>query len=272
MAKGDGRRQSWLFVISLVSTLAFRSGLVQTSAPMLAPACVSAESRLLVEAATAQGGSGSGLVSVDPATGVRIPILVDEPRRTVALDARGLVLVQDAAERWALITATESAALPVPDLAVTGLMLGRSLANEPPRWVAQRHSTPDGTSFRIIDRSRHTVVLETSFRRRIELAASASSADGRFFVHVQANNVASDVFIFDALTLDRRTSSIPHDARLAAFAMSLTFSPDASCLAISMEREGDPEPDTWIVDLTATSSTAERVELEYVLGWVPTSQ
>lgn len=99
MAKGDGRPRSWLFVISLVSTLAFRSGLAQTPAPMLAPACVSAESRLLVEAPTSPGETGSALVSVDPVTSVRIPIPVDEPRRVIALDAPGLALVENAADR-----------------------------------------------------------------------------------------------------------------------------------------------------------------------------
>lgn len=159
--------------------------------------------------------------------------------------------------------------MPVPGLAATGLMLGQSLASEPPRWVMQRHSTRDATSFRMIDRSTDAVVLETSFQRRIELSASASSPDGRLFVHVQANNVASEVVIVDATTLTERTISIPHDARLAAFAISLTFSPDASCLAISMEREGDPDRDTWIVDLTATSPTPEWANLGYVLAWLP---
>lgn len=262
MAKADLPRSTALVLIALIVALTFPDGMAQTAAPILAPACVTSESRLLVDAR-------SELESVDPATDARITIPVAQPRSVIALEASGIVLVELAAGRWSVVSAiVESGTIPLPGLATWGIRLSQPLTEPPPRWEVTRAVTASGTDYWIRDRATRDVVLETSFRRRIELSASASSPDGRVFVHLQANNVASEVFIFDAMTLVQRSISIPHDARLAAFAISLTFSPDASCLAISMEREDDPHPDTWIVDLTSSSPTPEQADLGYVLAWI----
>lgn len=272
MARRDAKLLSRIAMVSLLHSLVLCSGLAQEPALTMPPACVMSGSRILAEASKSSGEPRSVLISVDPATSERIAIPVMEPRQAIALYASGVALVENAGGRWALVAATRSVAVPLPDLAVFGLTLGQSLVSLPARWVVDRYSGPNATSFRMIDRSTRAVVLETSFVRRIELAASASSADGRFFVHVQANNLASEVFAFDGMTLNRRTASLRHDARLAAFAISLTFSPDASCLAISMEREGDPTPGTWIIDLTANALKPVWVDLGFVLAWLPTGE
>jgi len=272
MARRDAKLLSRIAMVSLLPALFYPSAMAHQVAQIDSPSCMEAGSRLLVEAPKGPSDSGSALVSVDPATSERIAIPVMEPRQAIALYASGVALVENAGGRWALVAATRSVAVPLPDLAVFGLTLGQSLVSLPARWVVDRYSGPNATSFRMIDRSTRAVVLETSFVRRIELAASASSADGRFFVHVQANNLASEVFAFDGMTLNRRTASLRHDARLAAFAISLTFSPDASCLAISMEREGDPTPGTWIIDLTANALKPVWVDLGFVLAWLPTGE
>jgi hypothetical protein len=139
-----------------------------------------------------------------------------------------------------------------------------------PRWVVERQPSAATIVYRVIDRSTGATAAGLSFPRRIELSTSASSPDGRFFVHVQANNVASEVVIVDAGTKRQWTVLLPHDARLAAFAISLTFSPDASCLAITMEREGDPRPETWTISLSGDRIDPQRVDWGSVLAWVET--
>ncbi len=172
-----------------------------------------------------------------------------------------------------LVPVTGGAAVPVPEPVAAALRVGRMLSLPAPRWVVDQQPLADTIVYRVLDRSTGAIAVTLSFPRRIELATSASSPDGRFFVHVQANNVASDVVVVDAWTKRQQSGTLPHNARLAAFAMSLTFSPDASCLAISMEREGDAHPETWVIGLTTSDEIAPwRVDVGYVLAWVATDE
>ncbi len=259
----DSRLSRLLLVVSLLLVLPHSSALARTPTPHLAEACLRSESRILVE-------DRSGLVSVDPVTGARTRIPVAEPRRVVALHATDLVLVEDARDRWVLVPIIGGATVRVPRLAAATLLLGQALTRPAPRWMVKRKPLADAVAYRVVDRSTDATVYSVSFERRIELAAASSSPDGRFFVHVQANNVASEVVIVDAVTRRQRTAILPHDARLAAFAISLTFSPDASCLAISMEREGDAAPQSWTLDLTGDAIAPRPVEWGSVLAWKAT--
>lgn len=262
MAKGSGRLLTLIGALALIAFLAAPGGLAHRTGSIMPPPCATPGSRLLVE-------SRSMLAAVDPATGVETSLPVTEPRRVVGLGSSGVALVENAADEWALVPVIGGGAVPIPDGVATALLLGSAFRSSSPRWIVERQPDPNATLVRVIDRSTRRVVLETSFPRRIELSASASSPDGRYFAHVQANNVASEVVIFDAMTRARRMVSLPHNGRLAAFAISLTFSPDASCIAISMEREGQGEAETWLVDLTARVPVPDTVDAGYVLAWLP---
>jgi hypothetical protein len=107
--------------------------------------------------------------------------------------------------------------------------------------------------------------MEATFDRRIELAASKVSPTGQFTVFVQANNLATEVTVLDAEQAERWTVSLPHDATLAAFAISIHIDPAEACLAISEQRATGESPETWYVDL-ATRQVAEPVP-GFVVSW-----
>lgn len=265
MAKGKGPVRQRIGALVLIALLVAPRGLAHRTAPALQPECVTTGSRLLAVARSA-------LVSVDSATGARVSLSVQHPRRVVPLAAFGLALVQDSHDRWALVPVTGGVALPVPGPIAATLLVGRALTLPATRWIVERLPSTDAVNIRIVDRARDDTAYSVSFPRRIELAASASSADGRFFVHIQANNVASEVVIVDALARRQRTVTLPHDARVAAFAISLTFSPDTSCVAISMERADVPAPESWFVGLLTDSATIEPVDWGYVVAWPPAAK
>lgn len=261
MAKGSGRLLARIAALALIALLTVPSGLVLQAEPITPPACMMTGSRVLVE-------ERSALVSVDPVTGARTSFPVREPRRVVALGASGHALVADARDRWSLVPVTGGGVVRLAEPVVAALLLGRTATQPPPHWVVEREPMADAIAYRVVERRSGATVTAVSFPRRIELAASASSPDGRYFVHVQANNVASEVAIVDARTTRRRTATLPHDAPLAAFAISLTFSPDRSCLAISMEREGGVAPESWAIDLSSDTSAPRPVVWGSVLAWV----
>ncbi|MBA2246952.1 MAG: hypothetical protein H0W23_02400 [Chloroflexia bacterium] len=193
---------------------------------------------------------------------------VREPRRVVALGASGVVVVEDSRSRWTLVPVTGGGVVRLAEPVAAALLLGQAASRPPPRWVVEREPMADAIAYRVVERRSGATVTAVSFPRRIELAASASNPDGRYFIHVQANNVASEVAIVDARTTRRRSVTLAHDAPLAAFAISLTFNPDGSCLAISMEREGGAAPESWALDLTSDTSAPRTVDWGSVLAWV----
>jgi len=231
--------------------------------------CEAPGSRLVAEIPVKRSGTKSSLVSIDPENGSRQRLPVDQPRTIIQLPPPGAVLVGDASGQRFLVLLPGGRVIPVPDgIAVAIERISAGLESfHAPRWVTQRIQDETGLRLRIIDRARDRVTVDTVFRRRIEIAAIAESPDGRLVVHLQANNVASEVTIFDAETGVRKALRIPHDAPLAAYALSLTFSPDASCLAVSMTRAGHL-PETWTVDLRQPVLTATPLGDVFVLAWV----
>ncbi len=265
MAKGSGRLLARIGALALIALLAAPSGLALQAQPVMPPACVMTGSRVLVE-------ERSALVSVDPVTGARTSLPVHEPHRVVALGASGIVLIEDSWSRWSLLAVTGGEVVRLAEPVAAALLLSRAATRPPPRWVVERELKADAIAYRVVERRSGATVTAVSFPRRIELAASASNPDGRYFIHVQANNVASEVAIVDARTTRRRSVTLPHDAPLAAFAISLTFNPDGSCLAISMEREGGAAPESWALDLTSDTSAPRPVDWGSVLAWVTPSE
>ena len=126
-----------------------------------------------------------------------------------------------------------------------------------------------GTRIVITDALTGRVVLDERFARRIELAASAVSPDGRFTVYVQGNNLATEVTILDALQASVRLVRIAHDADLAPFAIGIVFSPARACAALSMERVGGPGPEAWLVDLEGGAVSRLDSSGASVVDWLP---
>ncbi|MBA3274299.1 MAG: hypothetical protein H0T72_00785 [Chloroflexia bacterium] len=139
----------------------------------------------------------------------------------------------------------------------------------PGRWHVERTPEEDGLRIEVIDRRSDAQVFDVSFARRIELAASAVSPSGRLTVHVQANNVASEVTLLDAQTGVSRRVDVPHDARLAAYTIGVAFSPDERCVAISMERVGGEGAETWLVDPESDDVLALPAANIFVVAWRP---
>jgi hypothetical protein len=111
-------------------------------------------------------------------------------------------------------------------------------------------------------------VFDESFDRRIELATAAVSPSGRFTVHIQGNNIASEVTVLDALSGERWYRELPHDARLAAFAIDAVFDADETCVAISMERVGGEGGETWLLDLRSGEVQALPVADVFAIAWI----
>lgn len=138
----------------------------------------------------------------------------------------------------------------------------------PAPWRVVRSSDAAAQRIEVYDGRTDDRVFDVAFRRRIELSTAAVSPSGRVTVHVQANNVASEVTVLDAGRGVRWRRDIPHDARLAAYAIGVTFSPNGACAAISMEREGSDDPETWLLDLESGDLFGSPVADAFVLAWV----
>lgn len=134
-------------------------------------------------------------------------------------------------------------------------------------WQVVRTSLPHAYLIELRSVETGRLELSATFDRRIELAMSVVSPSSRQVAFIQANNLASEVTLMDAESATRRTVLIRHDAPLAAYAIQAAFSPDESCLAISMERSGGSGPETWLVDL-ATGEVSDRIAGDLV-GWLP---
>lgn len=134
-------------------------------------------------------------------------------------------------------------------------------------WHVERASADTGHRIAVYERRTGTIVLDVAFDRRIELSTAVVSSTGRFTVHVQANNIASEVTILDAQSGSIRRLAIAHDARLAAFAIGVAFSPNEACVAISMERVGGNGAETWLLDLESGVVHTLPVPDAFILGW-----
>lgn len=137
----------------------------------------------------------------------------------------------------------------------------------PARWHVARTSNDLEQRVTVYDRHTGEPVFNVSFARRIELATALVSPSGRFTVHVQANNIASEVTVLDAQSGTTRSLDIPHDARLAAFAIGVAFSPGDECAAISLERVGGDGAETWLLDLASGEVHELPVPDVFVIGW-----
>ncbi|MDQ3653549.1 MAG: hypothetical protein M3457_00530 [Chloroflexota bacterium] len=138
----------------------------------------------------------------------------------------------------------------------------------PARWHVARTSNDLEQRVAVYDRQSGETVFDVAFALRIELSTAVASSSGRFTVHVQANNVASEVTVLDAQSSTTRSLSIPHEARLAAFAIGVAFSPNETCAAISMERVGGDGAETWLLDLESGEVRPLPVPGAFVLGWI----
>ena len=189
----------------------------------------------------------------------------------VCNDPGTLILVEQASNTRALDPASGSSwTVPVSPDAVEQLarLHDRYQRFMPGYWSIERIATGRGVAFYITETASAEPVMSAQFDRRIEIAAAVSTPDGRFTVHVQANNIASEVTVLDASLARRQLVTIPHNATLAAFSIGIAFSPGQSCVAISMERVGGPGAETWLVDMATGSVTTVPVPDAFVLDWV----
>lgn len=138
----------------------------------------------------------------------------------------------------------------------------------PDRWHVEQHA--NGTERRIVvyDRQSGDRVVDAAFSRRIELSTAVVSETGRYTVHVQGNNIASEVTVLDAQRGITWRRDVPHDARLAAYAIDVAFNPGETCAAISTERVGGDGAETWLLDLWSGGLRPLPVESVFILGWV----
>lgn len=231
--------------------------------------CAMPGTRILTEAPVSESGMNRSLVAIDPVDGGASRFPVHDPRTVAPLTQPGFVIAGDAAGRDHLVRLADGRVAPVPGAIATAVETTDSLLVlfPSPRWVTLRTQDAAGLRLRIVDRTRDRVVVDTVFPWRIEIAATATTSDGRSVVHLQANNVASELTLFDALTGTSRYLRIPHNASVAAYAMSLTFSPDGACLAVSMTREGSLS-ESWTVDLSRPVLAAPLLGDVFVLAWV----
>ena len=188
-------------------------------------------------------------------------------------DAPGTTIVADAGSSLVGVNPATGA---TADLPGQGTAAGRgwrardvSQVPWPPRWSVARTADAAGTHIVVTDPETGVVVLDARFGRRIELAASAVSADGRFTIHVQGNNIATEVTILDALTASTHRVRIAHNAGFAPVAIGIAFSPAGACAALSMERIGGPGPETWLVDLGDGSVARLESAGILVVDWLP---
>lgn len=234
-----------------------------------ATGCAMSGSRLVAEAAADVSGMDDSLVSVDPWDGDVRRLPVNDPVSVTPLAPAGFMIAGDAEGQDHLIHLETGRTVPVAGSVAAAVTTTRSLVSvfRSPRWATLWTPDADGLRLRIIDREGDRIVVDTVFRRRIEIAATATSDDGRFVAYLQANNVASELTLFDAAAGTRRDLRIPHDTVFAAYAMSLVFSPDGSCLAVSMDWEGRP-PESWMIDPRRPGLVAAPVGEVFVLAWV----
>lgn len=177
---------------------------------------------------------GHDVVAIDPLTGAARPVAL--PPNAVRMAERG----------WRAL---------------------RGAVPEP--WRVVRSSDASHQRIEVYDRESGVQVFDIAFQRRIELSTAVVSPSGRFTVHVQANNVASEITVLDAVRGLRWRRDIPHNARLAAYAMGVAFSPNGACAAISMERaDGVDGPETWLLDLESGTDSGLPIRDAFVLGWV----
>ena len=138
----------------------------------------------------------------------------------------------------------------------------------PERWRVVRTADERAQTIEVRDTGDGSLIFERSFTHRIELAASAVSPSSQFTIHLQANNVASEVTIFDAYTGVTRVVAISHNADLAAYAIGIVFSPDDQCAAISMERAGAAGAETWLVDLKSGALAQLSIPDIFAIAWI----
>ncbi|CAA9559026.1 MAG: hypothetical protein AVDCRST_MAG43-1748 [uncultured Thermomicrobiales bacterium] len=252
-------------LIAMVLALAFGSNAARGTMPQ---GCAMPGTRLLVDAPRDGTGPASSLLLIDPAIGRAHRVPIPNPRTVTPVQRTGVVIVGDASGRDHLVLLADGGSTPVSGAVRAAIKTTESATAgfSTSRWVTLRTYDAAGMRLRIIDRERDRVVVDTMFRRRIEIAATATSADGRSVAHLQANNMASELTLFDAETGRRKALRIPHDASLAAYAISLTFSPDGSCLAVSMTRDTQL-PESWVIDLRQPSLPATAIGAVFVLAW-----
>lgn len=138
----------------------------------------------------------------------------------------------------------------------------------PARWRVVRTADDRAQTIEVRDTGDGSLIFERSFTHRIELAASAVSPSSRFMIHLQANNVASEVTILDAYTGVTRVVAISHNADLAAYAIGIVFSPDDQCAAISMERAGAAGAETWLLDLRSGAVAQLSIPDIFAIVWI----
>ena len=156
--------------------------------------------------------------------------------------------------------------VPVPAALASALTAWHGFRTVPEtrQWEVEATAEEGGYAFTVA-RPGGPTVLRASFDRRIELAASASSPSGRFTIFVQANNVATEVTVLDAARAERWTVLLPHEAPLAAFAISIHVDAREECIAISEQRVYGAGPETWYVDLR-TRQVSEP-DPGFVVAW-----
>lgn len=137
----------------------------------------------------------------------------------------------------------------------------------PAPWHVEWTSNETGHRIAVYGRQTGDNVFDITFARRIELSTVAVSSTGRLTIHVQANNIASEVTILDAQSGAARRFGIPHDARLAAYAIGVAFNANETCAAISMERAGGNGAETWLLDFDSGDVRPLPVPDVFVLGW-----
>lgn len=136
------------------------------------------------------------------------------------------------------------------------------------QWHVVRTADERGLRIDVRNTGDGSLIFDRSFNRRIELSASAVSPSNRFTIHLQANNVASEMTIFDARDGVTQLVTIPHDADLSAYALGIVFGPDEQCAAISMERAGSDGAETWFVDLEPGRQSLLPLPDIFALDWV----
>jgi hypothetical protein len=133
------------------------------------------------------------------------------------------------------------------------------------RWEVRTTTDEAGYAF-YVDRAGGPTVMQATFARRIELAASSVAPSGRFTAFVQANNLATEVAVLDAERAESWTVFLPHNATLAAFAISIHFDAAEECLVISEQRATGTGPETWYIDLH-TRQVGQSIS-GFVTAWV----
>lgn len=231
--------------------------------------CAMPGTRLLAESPANASERGGSLVAIDPGDGGVTLLPVDDPLTVTPVMSSGFAIVGTASGQDHLVRLETGWTVPIAGSVAVAVTTTRSLVSafRSPRWTTLRTRDAAGLRIRVRDRERHRIVIDATFPRRIEIAATATSADGRTLAYLQANNVASELTLFDAAVGTRRDLTIPHDAVFAAYAVTLVFSPDGTCLAVSMDRYGRP-PGSWTIDPRRPDPAATPIGDIFVLGWI----